>query len=151
MSDALVIRLAEPRDVPDIMKIEKAQFAEPWTMPMMMSEITMTDTRRYTVAMEGERLVGYLGLMYVLDDEMHINTIGVLPGLERRGIASALLDDGWADAKWRGVKRVTLEVAASNVGAQALYRKYHFAPVGVRRNYYERTGEDAIVMWADLQ
>jgi ribosomal-protein-alanine N-acetyltransferase len=39
-------------------------------------------------------------------------------------------------------------VRASNTPAQALYRRFGFAPVGVRRNYYAETGEDAIVMWA---
>jgi len=43
-----------------------------------------------------------------------------------------------------------LEVAASNLPAQALYRQFGFAPVGVRRNYYEKTGEDALILWADL-
>ena len=87
--------------------------------------------------------------MFVLD-ELHVNTIGTLPGEERRGIASSLLDDAWADAKVRGLKRATLEVAVSNDRAIALYRRYGFAPVGVRKNYYERTNEDALILWADL-
>jgi ribosomal-protein-alanine N-acetyltransferase len=117
---------------------------------MMVEEVRNVENRRYTVATFAGRVVGYLGLMFVLDDEMHINTIGVVPGYERRGIATALLEDGWREARSRGVQRATLEVAVSNHAAQALYRRFHFAPVGVRRNYYERTGEDAIVMWADL-
>ena len=43
---------------------------------------------------------------------------------------------------------MTLEVRVSNSGAQALYRRFGFAPVGIRRGYYIETGEDAIVMWA---
>ena len=35
-----------------------------------------------------------------------------------------------------------------NAPAQALYRRFGFAPVGVRKNYYAETGEDAIIMWA---
>jgi hypothetical protein len=41
---------------------------------------------------------------------------------------------------------LTLEVRVSNVGAQALYHRFGFVPVGVRKNYYENV-EDAIVMW----
>ncbi len=36
----------------------------------------------------------------------------------------------------------------SNEGAQAMYRRFGFAPAGVRKGYYVETNEDAIVMWA---
>ena len=60
------------------------------------------------------------------------------------------MDDAWADANERGLKRATLEVAVSNVRATALYYRYGFQPVGVRKNYYERIHEDALILWADL-
>jgi ribosomal-protein-alanine N-acetyltransferase len=47
-----------------------------------------------------------------------------------------------------GVRHLSLEVAANNEPAQTLYRRFGFAPVGVRKNYYPVTGEDALVMWA---
>jgi ribosomal-protein-alanine N-acetyltransferase len=87
--------------------------------------------------------------MFVLD-EVHVNTIGTLPGYEGRGVATTLLEDGLAVAKQRSITRATLEVAVSNERAQALYYRFGFRPVGVRRRYYERTGEDALVLWADL-
>jgi ribosomal-protein-alanine N-acetyltransferase len=87
--------------------------------------------------------------MFVMD-ELHVNTLGTLPGHEGRGVATSLLEEAWADARERGVARATLEVAASNTRAQELYFRFGFAPVGVRKNYYERTGEDALVLWADL-
>jgi len=149
VNEAWKIRFAERRDVNELLKLEVAQFPEPWTRGMLLDEIENVETRRYTVAVEGEAIVGYLGLMFVLD-EVHVNTIGTLPGNEGRGIASALLRDGLEDSKSRLIKRATLEVAASNARAQALYFRFGFKPVGVRRNYYERTGEDALVLWADL-
>jgi [ribosomal protein S18]-alanine N-acetyltransferase len=101
------------------------------------------------VAVQNKRIIGYLGVMFVID-ELHINTIGTLPGEEGRGIASSLLDDAWEDARGRGIKRATLEVAVSNERAIALYYRYGFAPVGVRKNYYELIQEDALILWADL-
>ena len=77
------IRLCERRDVNELLTIEEAQFPEPWTRGMLLDEITNTATRRYTVAVERERVVGYLGVMFVLD-ELHVNTIGTLPGHEGR-------------------------------------------------------------------
>jgi ribosomal-protein-alanine N-acetyltransferase len=143
------IREAQRRDVGEIMAIETAQFPEPWSRSMLLDEITNTDTRRYTVATESGVIVGYLGVMYVLD-ELHVNTLGTLPGHEGRGVATSLLEEAWEKARERGVVRATLEVAVSNQRAQALYARFGFAPVGVRKNYYERVGEDALVLWADV-
>ena len=143
------IRLAERRDVPDLLSIEVAQFPEPWTRSMLLDEITNLATRRYTVAVEEKKIVGYLGVMYVMD-ELHVNTLGTLPGNEGRGIATALMNEAWGVAKERGVQRATLEVAVSNTRAQELYFRFGFSPVGVRKNYYERTNEDALILWADL-
>jgi ribosomal-protein-alanine N-acetyltransferase len=143
------IRLAERRDIPEILVIEVAQFPEPWSRTMLLDEVTNVENRRYTVAVEGKTIVGYLGVMYVMD-ELHINTIGTLPGNEGRGVATSLMDEAWEDAKARDIARATLEVAVSNERAQALYARYGFRPVGIRKNYYERTQEDALILWADL-
>ena len=143
------IRLAERRDIGELLEIEEAQFPEPWTRRILLDEIENTETRRYTVATEKRRIVGYLGVMFVLD-ELHVNTIGTLPQEEGRGIATSLLDDAWADARSRGITRATLEVAVSNQRAIDLYYRYGFRPVGVRKNYYEKSNEDALILWADL-
>ena len=73
-----VIREASRRDLKDLLTIEEAQFPEPWTKRMMLDEITNHETRRYTVAVEAGVVVGYLGVMFVMD-ELHVNTIGTLP------------------------------------------------------------------------
>jgi ribosomal-protein-alanine N-acetyltransferase len=143
------IRAAERRDVPELLVIEVAQFPEPWSRAMLLDEITNTETRRYTVAVEGKRIVGYLGVMFVMD-ELHVNTLGTLPGEEGRGIATSLINEAWGVARERGIHRATLEVAASNTRAQSLYFRFGFSPVGVRKNYYEKTREDALILWADL-
>ena len=150
MTPPWTIRVAQTRDVREVLRIEEGQFPEPWSKSMLLDEISNTRTRRYTVAVENGRLVGYLGVMFVMD-ELHVNTLGTLMGEEGRGIASSLLDEAWIDARERRIVRATLEVAASNARAQRLYFRYGFRPVGVRKNYYERTHEDALVLWADLE
>ncbi len=87
--------------------------------------------------------------MFVLE-ELHVNTIGTTAATRGRGIATSLFDDAWADARVRGIKRATLEVAVSNQRAIDLYYRYGFRPVGVRKNYYEKSNEDALILWADL-
>ena len=143
------IRLAERRDISELLAIEQIQFPEPWTRGMLLDEVTNIETRRYTVVVEDGKILGYLGVMFAMD-ELHINTIGVLPDFEGKGIAAALMDDAWRDAKERNIERATLEVAVSNKRAQDLYYRYGFKPVGIRKNYYDKIGEDALVLWADL-
>ena len=149
MTSPWSIRAAERRDVTELLAIEQVQFPEPWTKGMLLDEIVHAEHRRYTVATLNGRIVGYLGVMFVLD-ELHVNTLGTLPGFEGRGIATSLLEDAWVDAAQRGVARATLEVAVTNHRAIDLYYRHGFKPVGVRSNYYELSHEDALVLWADL-
>jgi ribosomal-protein-alanine N-acetyltransferase len=82
-------------------------------------------------------------------DEAHITTIAVDPTHHRRKIGTRLLYELVQEGIRLGGRAVSLEVRVSNWGAQELYRKFRFRPVGTRKNYYQETGEDALVMWAD--
>jgi len=111
------------------------------------SELALRTGRAYRVAKVGKRIVGYAGLMFT-PDEAHVTTLAVAPAFQRRGVATVMLLDAVALALAHGARHVSLEVAAGNEQAQALYRRFGFAPVGVRKGYYPVTGEDAFVMWA---
>jgi len=135
------------RHLRSVVRIEEECHARPWSATLFLSEIAQRSSRRYTVATLGPLVVGYCGLM-VVDDDGHITTLSVDPAWHRRGIGTVLLLDQARVAPTLGVRHLTLEVRASNDAAQELYRRFGFAPVGVRRGYYAETGEDAIVMWA---
>src|SRR4029453_6884360 len=53
------------------------------------------------------------------------------------------------EARRRGATACTLEVRVANHAAQGLYHQFGFAPVGIGKNYYAETGEDALIMWAE--
>src|SRR4029453_1773193 len=53
------------------------------------------------------------------------------------------------EARRRGATACTLEVRVANHAAQGLYHQFGFAPVGIRKNYYAATAEDALIMWAE--
>jgi ribosomal-protein-alanine N-acetyltransferase len=135
------------RDLRHVLPLEARLFPEPWSVAVFNSELALRKGRLYRAAWDGEVLAGYIGFMMV-DDEAHITTIGTAPTHQRQGVASTMLIDGIRTLLPMGVKHLSLEVAAGNEPAQALYRRFGFAPVGVRRNYYPVTGEDALVMWA---
>ena len=142
---SFAIRPATTRDLRALVRLDEASFPEPWNENLLRSEIEAGRSRRYTVAVLGRRIVGCLGLMSV-DDEVHVNTLATDPDHRGEGIATRLLLDGIEASLAAGGRHLTLEVASSNHGAQALYRKFGLAPVGVRRGYYAG-GEDGLVMW----
>jgi [ribosomal protein S18]-alanine N-acetyltransferase len=134
------------RDLKDVMVIEQVVFPEPWSLAIFHSELALRAGRCYRVARIGRRLVGYFGMLFV-DDESHITTIAVDPAYQRRGVATFLMLDVLHTARDKGMRNISLEVAKTNEAAQALYRRFGFAPVGIRKGYYPVTGEDALVMW----
>jgi ribosomal-protein-alanine N-acetyltransferase len=99
------------------------------------------------VARVGRDVVGYGGLMMTVDDG-HITTIAVDPRWHRHKIGTRVLLALAREGIARGATGLTLEVRLSNLGAQALYRRFGFEPVGVRKGYYVETKEDALIMWA---
>ena len=135
------------RDLKQVLVIEQVVFPEPWSVNIFTSELALRKGRAYRVAKEGREVVGYLGLMFV-EDEAHVTTIAVAPEYQRRGLGKWLMAHAVRISLAEGSRHISLEVAAGNHRAQALYRKFGFAPVGVRKGYYAATGEDAYVMWA---
>ena len=92
-----------------------------------------------------EHVIGVAGF-WVMVDEAHITTIATRNDYRRQGIGERLLISTIEMAMQLSAKVVTLEVRLSNEEAQALYQKYGFRKVGVRRGYYSDNGEDALLM-----
>lgn len=144
MSDVRLrpMRLA---DLPRVMELEEELFApDTWTVAMYRDELSRTDSRHYLVALDGDDVVGYAGLI-AYDDEAHVATIGVAGNRQGEGIGALLLDALLAEADRRSPV-VLLEVRADNEVAQELYRRRGFAEIGRRRGYYQPSGTDAVVM-----
>ena len=138
-------------DLDDVLAIEHKSFSTPWTDTMFLSELRQGPGSQLLVARLEKRptsIAGYVGYRVVLD-EMHIMIIAVAPAWRRRGIAQHMLLQAMEQARQAACGRAILEVRASNVGAQQLYFRLGFAPVGVRPKYYTRPSEDALILWRD--
>ena len=134
------------RHLPSVLRIEGEVYPRPWSEELFLGEITY-QSRAYVVARVGPEVVGYAGLLVIADDG-HITTVAVDPRWRRHAVASRMVLELCRQAVERGCNQLTLEVRASNRGAQELYRHFGFAPAGVRKGYYADDGEDAIIMWA---
>jgi [ribosomal protein S18]-alanine N-acetyltransferase len=147
----MTVRLRPMRvtDLPAVLALEEDLFApDTWTAAMYRDELSRTDTRTYLVAEDGERVVGYAGLI-AYDDEAHVSTIAVAADRQGEGIGSRLLDALLEEADRRSPV-VILEVRADNEVAQGLYRRRGFTVIGRRRGYYQPSGADAVVMRREL-
>ncbi|HYU56604.1 MAG TPA: ribosomal protein S18-alanine N-acetyltransferase [Actinomycetota bacterium] len=136
------------RHLKGVLAIEREVYPRPWSPNLFLSEMAEPRNRAYLVARLGRDVVGYAGLMSY-GEEAHVTTIAVDPRHQRRKIGTRLLYELISRAREMGAEAVSLEVRMSNWGAQRMYGRFGFRPVGVRKGYYQETDEDALVMWAD--
>lgn len=135
---------AETRHLPQVERLEQVCFSVPWTEQQLRSQLP-DDRHVFLVAEQDCEVLGYVGLMYVLD-EGYISNVAVSPEHRRQGIGEALIAALTRRAERLGLAFLTLEARASNVPAICLYEKMNFRQVGRRKNYYQRPEEDAILM-----
>lgn len=146
-NDMLTIEPMRRRHLRRVLEIEQRVYPRPWTHRTFVSELDQAraGVRHYVVSYVGDTLAGYGGLMFV-DADAHVTNIAVDPDLHGRGVGTEIMLELFGVALAHGATAMTLEVRHTNAPAQGLYRKFGFAPAGVRRKYYENR-DDAIVMW----
>jgi ribosomal-protein-alanine N-acetyltransferase len=140
-------------DIPAVLVIDRASFPTPAPEQMYLNELTDNPLAHYQVLVgdtaAGEVIIGYAGF-WLIAGEIHISTIAVAPAERGRGRGEWLLLNLLLLACALDPLLMTLEVRRGNSVAQALYAKYRFEEVGVRRRYYRDTGEDALLLTVDL-
>lgn len=141
----LVIRDMEPEDAADAARLERETFSVPWSEEAFREE-TGREDRLFAAAYLDGLLVGYCG-MIVVCGQGDITNVAVKKAFRRRGIAERMLKTVFAWGGQMGLCAFTLEVRKSNAAAIALYESLGFATEGVRRNFYEKPREDALIMW----
>ena len=117
-------------------------FDDFWSYSIFKNEFENKNSH-YIVAKIEDKIVGFGGIWKAVDD-VHITNIVTHKNFRNQGIGSLLLEKLIDMAKELKVSSITLEVSANNIPAQNLYKKYHFKPLGIRKNYYKNT--DAIIM-----
>ena len=145
----LQIHDAREELLPQVQRIEQQCFSLPWTEAMLRMQLQPDSHVFLTAETEGV-VVGYVGMLYVLD-EGYISNVAVRPDFRRRGVAEALLRALEARSRALRLSFLTLEVRAGNAAAVALYEKRGYRVVGRRKNYYEKPTEDAILMTLTLE
>ncbi len=156
---------AEPTPVPieivplsrenlsEVVRIEARSFSQPWSREIFVRELKnkwSTGFVAYLPGADGRRWAAGYVVAWLVVGEVHILNLAVDPAARRRGVGRALMVHVLETFAEKGATKATLEVRRSNTAAQALYESLGFVRAGVRKGYYSDNGEDAFVMWADM-
>ena len=141
---ALSIRDATREDLERLEELEALCFSMPWTREMLESQLP-DGQHVFLVAEEDGKILGYVGMMFVLD-EGSIGNVAVDPAARRRGVGRALIAALLERATALDLSFVTLEVREGNAPAIGLYEGFGFERVGLRKNYYDSPRENAVLM-----
>ena len=141
-----LLRPAVERDLPEVVRIEKLCFADPWTEDSFR-RLLPGQPAIFLVAVipPNSTIAGYSIAFSVYEDGEVLN-VAVEPSFRGQGLAGQMLDAILIELRARGVRTAFLEVRESNLAARALYGSRGFAEIGRRVRYYRRPVEDALVM-----
>ena len=140
------VRRMEKSDVEAALKVEQASFSEPWTKEMFDMTLLLPYARYYVAETEDGTIAGICGVR-ILSDTGEISNVAVLPDYRSRKIGRRMLEKLLDDAMREGIFEYTLEVRASNRPAVSLYEGLGFKSEGVRKDFYKKPVEDALIMW----
>jgi ribosomal-protein-alanine N-acetyltransferase len=141
----------QANDLADVVAIENDVYPFPWSRGNFLDSL-YSSYETWTLRDASGSMVGYFLMMFAVD-EAHLLNITVRRGLHGKGLGRMQLDKVTALARERGMTSMLLEVRPSNQRALAVYKRYGFVQIGIRKAYYpaaDNTREDAIVMRIEL-
>ena len=138
------IRRSIPADAKEIAEAEELIFPDPWSERDIISTISTEGSMCYTALSDGKVIAYIIGRQIAPEGEIY--RIATLPEYRRRGIAYRLMDYAVKCERGRGLESLFLEVREQNAPARALYRAYGFREVGIRRAYYKKPDDNAVIM-----
>lgn len=141
----MLIRSMVEADLDEVCKIEQETFSNPWSKSSFLETIS-NQNNLYLVALVDGFIAGYCGYCGIVD-EGYIYNVAVGQRFRRQGIGFYMLEELIKQANSRGITSLTLEVRKSNQPAIHLYKKLGFTQVGIRKDFYTKPQEDAIIMW----
>ena len=141
----LLIESMKEHHLDSVLKLEEQENTIPQSAAQFLKEIHSPTYINLVGILEGEIISFVVG--QIIGDELHIYSLNVDNVYRRQGIASALIRDLIIQSRSVSADKATLEVRVNNDGAIALYESFGFVNEGIRPNYYQDNGEDAVIMW----
>jgi len=139
-----IIRPMEIKDIVQVAAIEKDMFSVPWSANSFI-EASQNENNIYLVCALNDEVTGYCGLWTVLG-EGDVTNVAVSKKHRGKGYGRALLKELENRGRKKDVSKYFLEVRQSNIIAFNLYLSLGYEKIGIRKNFYERPSEDAVIM-----
>jgi len=146
---ATVVRRMQFTDLEAVVAIECRSYENPWPLGLFSAQLAR-EAGINLVSQRGGQVTGYL-IADAFIDVWHLMNLCIDAPYRRGNLATRLLEAYLAITEPRPHRGHTLEVRASNLVAQALYRSLGFVATGMRPGYYSDDGEDAVTMWRDWE
>ena len=140
----IIIRKMQPEDLAEVCKIEKDNFSLPWSEKSFLESMEREDTV-FLVALEDEDVAGYIGCDCIAGAG-EITNVAVKASHRRKGIGGKLLQKLYEEGAALDTQEYFLEVLESNEAAIGLYLSQGFVKEGIRKNFYEKPVENAVIM-----
>lgn len=140
---SVVVTRMEKEDIEQVAEIEKQVFSMPWSK-QGFSDALDQDTI-FVVAKCQQKVLGYCG-MYCSFEEGEITNVAVSPESRKQGIGKKIISELLKMAQEKKITRIVLEVRVSNQPAIQLYETFGFQNIGIRKRFYEKPREDAMIM-----
>lgn len=141
----IIVRKMQPEDLSQVCEIEKENFSLPWSEKSFLESMERTDTV-FLVALMNEEVAGYVGC-YCIAGTGEITNVAVKTSHRRKGIGGKLLEKLYEEGALLDTQEFFLEVRESNEAAIGLYLRQGFVKEGIRKNFYEKPVENAVIMW----
>lgn len=147
--EILVIKPITKADLSLTIALDQLCFDGLWTKAAYLREIDSPNSSLLGLWLQDSdrpKLIG-IGCLWSIVEEAHITLLGIHPHYQKQGLGQLLLLTLLQDGVARQLEWATLEVNANNLPAISLYQKFGFAIAGKRSKYYQKTGEDALILW----
>ena len=141
----MLIREMTEEDISEVYFIEKDTFSQPWSEDDFRNAIQDVNNN-YLVAVMDQKIVGYCGY-WGIAGEGDIYNVAVKKEYRGKRIGFQMMNSLIQEANRRGITSLTLEVRCTNAAALRLYESLGFERAGVRKDFYSKPKEDAIIMW----
>lgn len=140
-----IIRRMEKSDRESVFEVEKECFIDYWSLKSF-EDIFLQDINYYFVAVLNQKIVGFIGCIDICG-EVDITNVAVLKEYRGKNIGTALLAKLLEFLKEKNAKKIFLEVRITNISAINLYKKFGFEEYNIRKGYYNKPKEDALLMY----
>jgi ribosomal-protein-alanine N-acetyltransferase len=142
------IREMTLEDLPEILRMERELFSDPWPELAFMDDIEAKFSYPLVAQIDNE-IAGY-AILWIGAKEGHLTNIAVDKKYQRKSVAKKLLSYILRFAQENNLRKILLEVRPSNTAAVTLYESYGFENLAIQRSYYKNPSEDCLMMKKDL-